>query len=71
MEIRPDRFKAVAAKTLGKIYGYVKSLWDTLLPEHAGTQKWLYACDSPLELKTRIKLISSDQKRPLKGSVYP
>lgn len=23
MEIRPDRFKAVAAKTLGKIYGYV------------------------------------------------
>lgn len=26
MEIRPDRFKAVAAKTLGKIYGYVRSL---------------------------------------------
>ncbi len=26
MEIRPDRFNAVAAKTLGKIYGYVKSL---------------------------------------------
>lgn len=26
MEIRPDRFKAVAAKTLGKIYGYVKSV---------------------------------------------
>lgn len=25
MEIRPDRFKVVAAKTLGKIYGYVKS----------------------------------------------
>lgn len=24
MEIRPDRFKVVAAKTLGKIYGYVK-----------------------------------------------
>lgn len=24
MEIRPDRFKIVAAKTLGKIYGYVK-----------------------------------------------
>lgn len=26
MEIRPDRFKVVAAKTLGKIYGYVKNL---------------------------------------------
>lgn len=24
MEVRPDRFKVVAAKTLGKIYGYVK-----------------------------------------------
>lgn len=31
MEIRPDRFKVVAAKTLGKIYGYVKSLWDNML----------------------------------------
>lgn len=29
MEIRPDRFNAVAAKTLGKIYGYVKSLKTT------------------------------------------
>lgn len=29
MEIRPDRFKVVAAKTLGKIYGYVKNLSAT------------------------------------------
>lgn len=34
MEIRPDRFKVVAAKTLGKIYGYVKYLWDKLQPEN-------------------------------------
>ncbi|CAG04384.1 unnamed protein product [Tetraodon nigroviridis] len=25
MEIRPDRFKVAAAKTLGKIYGYVNA----------------------------------------------
>lgn len=35
MEIRPDRFKAVAAKTLGKIYGYVKSLWEKLQPKNS------------------------------------
>lgn len=29
MEIRPERFKVVAAKTLGKIYGYVKNLSGT------------------------------------------
>lgn len=31
MEVRPDRFKVVAAKTLGKIYGYVKkNLWEKI-----------------------------------------
>lgn len=44
MEIRPDRFKVVAAKTLGKIYGYVKSLWDEWQPEKKGEwqgRNWL------------------------------
>ena len=35
MEIRPDRFKAVAAKTLGKIYGYVTVLWDKVPLENS------------------------------------
>lgn len=39
MEIRPDRFKVVAAKTLGKIYGYVKSTWDVLKPGEVEMQK--------------------------------
>lgn len=39
MEIRPDRFKVVAARTLGKIYGYVKSTWDKLKPDEVKMQK--------------------------------
>lgn len=57
MEIRPDRFKVVAAKTLGKIYGYVK----IYLGREGGSQGRGVGYN-PLVLK-RIKHIVQSSKR--------